>query len=144
ASSPTSARGRAAFINCTLGVWKRCRPTWSRSGAMRRGGSSCWPITRGPGGRANDRRAAALRLRRRVPARGCLRSLDPAHVWEPPRRLGYLWYIRTDRADATEVEIRFNGSGEAPARVEIKHRGWERLGTRGPGWRDTNQGGWEA
>ena len=65
-------------------------------------------------------------------------------VWEPPRRLGYLWYIRTDRADATEVEIRFNGSGEAPTRVEIEHRGWERLGTRGPGWRDTNQGGWEG
>src|SRR5438132_1124532 len=28
-------------------------------------------------------------------------------VWEPPRRLGYLWHIRADRADATEVEITF-------------------------------------
>lgn len=49
-------------------------------------------------------------------------------VWEPPRRLCYLWYIRTDRADATEVEIRFNGSGDALTRVEIEHRGWERIG----------------
>ena len=63
-------------------------------------------------------------------------------AWEPPRRLCYLWYIRADRADATEVEIRFDGSGEAPTRIEIEHRGWERLGSRGPGWRDTNRGGW--
>ena len=27
--------------------------------------------------------------------------------WEPPRRLVYLWHLRADRADATEVEIRF-------------------------------------
>jgi hypothetical protein len=65
-------------------------------------------------------------------------------VWEPPHRLCYLWYIRTDRADATEVEIRFNGSGAPPTRVEIEHRGWERLGTRGPGWRDANQAGWNG
>jgi hypothetical protein len=65
-------------------------------------------------------------------------------VWDPPRRLCYLWHIRTDRADATEVEIRFNGTGDAHTRVEIEHRGWERLGTRGPGWRDANQGGWNG
>ena len=28
-------------------------------------------------------------------------------TWDPPRRLAYLWHIRRDRADATEVEIRF-------------------------------------
>ena len=65
-------------------------------------------------------------------------------LWEPPHRLGYLWYIRKDRADATEVEIRFKGGGRAPTRVEIEHRGWERLGTAGPGWRDVNQGGWKG
>jgi hypothetical protein len=65
-------------------------------------------------------------------------------VWDPPRRLCYLWYIRTDRADATEVEIRFNGSGVEQTRVEIEHRGWERLGTRGRGWRDTNRAGWNG
>ncbi len=26
-------------------------------------------------------------------------------VWEPPQRLGYLWHLMRDRADATEVEI---------------------------------------
>jgi hypothetical protein len=63
-------------------------------------------------------------------------------VWEPPRRLGYLWHIATDRASATEVEIRFSDRGRDTTRVEIEHRGWEKLGERGPGWRDTNRGGW--
>jgi hypothetical protein len=56
----------------------------------------------------------------------------------------YLWYIRTDRADATEVEIRFNQRGSGQTRVEIEHRGWERLGSRGPGWRDANRSGWDG
>lgn len=63
-------------------------------------------------------------------------------LWEPPRRLGYLWHLRRDRADATEVEITFVDQGDATTRVEIEHRGWERLGARGPGWRDATQAGW--
>jgi uncharacterized protein YndB with AHSA1/START domain len=65
-------------------------------------------------------------------------------AWEPPRRLCYLWHIRTDRADATEVEIRFSERGETATRIDIEHRGWERLGARGPGWRDTNRSGWNG
>jgi hypothetical protein len=63
--------------------------------------------------------------------------------WEPPRRLAYLWHIMTDRADATDVEIAFIDLGDARTRVEIEHRGWERLGDRGQSWRDTNHGGWD-
>jgi uncharacterized protein YndB with AHSA1/START domain len=62
-------------------------------------------------------------------------------VWEPPARLVYLWHLRQDRADATEVEIRFTGRGGATL-VEIEHRGWERLGTGGQDLRDRNRGGW--
>jgi hypothetical protein len=62
-------------------------------------------------------------------------------VWEPPTRFGYLWHLRRDRADATEVEVRFIGRG-ATTRVEIEHRGWERLGAEGDTWRDRNRGGW--
>ena len=51
-------------------------------------------------------------------------------IWEPPTRLGYLWHLRRDRADAT--------------RVEIEHRNWERLGADGETWRDRNRGGWET
>jgi uncharacterized protein YndB with AHSA1/START domain len=64
-------------------------------------------------------------------------------AWEPPHRLGYLWYLRRDRADATEVEISFVDQGGV-TRVEIKHRGWERLGAQGPGWRQANTAGWRG
>lgn len=63
-------------------------------------------------------------------------------AWEPPARLAYLWHLRRDRADATEVEIRFVAVGDATTRVEIEHRGWERLGAEGTSWRDRNRGGW--
>ena len=63
-------------------------------------------------------------------------------TWEPPRRFGYLWHLRRDRADATEVEIRFIDRGDATTRVEIEHRGWDRLGAEGEAWRDRNRGGW--
>jgi len=64
-------------------------------------------------------------------------------AWEPPHRLAYLWHLRRDRADATEVEIRFAPDGEV-TRVEIEHRGWERLGALGQEWRDRNMGGWST
>jgi uncharacterized protein YndB with AHSA1/START domain len=65
-------------------------------------------------------------------------------VWEPPTRLAYLWHLRRDRADATEVDITFVDQGNSTTRVEIEHRGWERLGAQGKDWRDANQGGWST
>ena len=65
-------------------------------------------------------------------------------VWEPPARLCYLWHIRTDRSDATEVEIRFSPRSETATRIDIEHRGWERLGIRGASWRDANRSGWNG
>jgi activator of Hsp90 ATPase-like protein len=65
-------------------------------------------------------------------------------VWDRPRRLSYLWHIRTDRSDATEVEIRFSEQGASRTRVEIEHRGWERLGAKGAGWRTVNRSGWDG
>ncbi|HEY7524437.1 MAG TPA: SRPBCC domain-containing protein [Candidatus Limnocylindrales bacterium] len=64
-------------------------------------------------------------------------------IWEPPTRLGYLWHLKRDRSDATDVEIRFIGRGAEATRVEIEHRGWERLGD-GRTWRDRNRGGWDT
>ena len=64
-------------------------------------------------------------------------------AWDPPHRLAYSWHLRRDRADATEVEIRFSADGER-TRVEIEHRGWERLGAEGQDWRDRNLGGWST
>ncbi len=63
--------------------------------------------------------------------------------WSPPRELIYTWHIASDRADATEVDITFNADGES-TRVEIEHRGWERLGERAAGQRDRNRAGWTS
>jgi activator of Hsp90 ATPase-like protein len=65
-------------------------------------------------------------------------------LWEPPDRFGYLWHLQRDRADATDVEIRFISRDQATTTVEIEHRGWERLGADGQTWRDRNLGGWNG
>jgi uncharacterized protein YndB with AHSA1/START domain len=65
-------------------------------------------------------------------------------VWEPPARLAYRWHLGMDRADATDVEIRFVAHGEPATRVEIEHTGWERLGKASDTWRDRNRGGWQS
>jgi uncharacterized protein YndB with AHSA1/START domain len=74
---------------------------------------------------------------------GAIHDWGEITLWEPPRRLGYLWHLRRDRADATEVEITFVDTGSA-TRVEIEHRGWERLGAQGPDWREANKAGWSG
>lgn len=63
-------------------------------------------------------------------------------AWEPPHRLVYQWHLKADRADATEVEIRFTPVSERTTRVEIEHRGWERVATHATDRRDANRGGW--
>jgi uncharacterized protein YndB with AHSA1/START domain len=64
--------------------------------------------------------------------------------WEPPTRIAYLWHLRQDRADATEVEITFAADARDGTAVSIEHRGWERLGARGPERRQQNQRGWSG
>ena len=64
-------------------------------------------------------------------------------VWEPPHRLGYLWHLRRDRADATQVEITF-AERDGGTLVGIEHRGWDRLGALGPDWREANKSGWST
>lgn len=65
-------------------------------------------------------------------------------VWEPPHRFAYLWHLRRDRADATDVEITFAEAGVGTTRVDIVHSAWERLGSEGQDWRDRNSGGWKS
>ena len=65
-------------------------------------------------------------------------------IWEPPHRLGYLWHLRRDRVDATDVEIRFVSKGPSATTVEIVHGGWERLGAGAREWRDRKHGGWSS
>ncbi len=65
-------------------------------------------------------------------------------IWEPPNRLAYTWHLNADRGDATNVEIQFVSRGDALTRVEIEHRGWDRLGAFGERWRERNLGGWSG
>ncbi len=62
--------------------------------------------------------------------------------WEPPRRVVYTWHLRVDRADATEVEIRFIERSEGGTQVAIEHRGWDRLGAPAIPRRAGNLAGW--
>jgi uncharacterized protein YndB with AHSA1/START domain len=64
--------------------------------------------------------------------------------WDPPRRFAYLWHMRRDRVDATDVAISFVDGGDGQTRVRIVHTGWERLGSDGPRWRDANRAGWDG
>lgn len=63
-------------------------------------------------------------------------------AWEPPVRLAYLWHIRRDRADATDVELTFADGGDGTTRLVIVHAGWERLGAGATEWRNANRDGW--
>jgi uncharacterized protein YndB with AHSA1/START domain len=63
-------------------------------------------------------------------------------VWEPPSRLVYSWHLRRDPAEWTEVEIVFRPLRDDATRVEIEHRGWERLGVKGQEQRDMHGSGW--
>ncbi len=65
-------------------------------------------------------------------------------IWEPPTRLGYLWHLHRDRSDATQVDIRFVEEGAESTRIEIAHRGWERLGAGAQEWRERNHAGWQT
>ena len=80
------------------------------------------------GGRIYERTAEGLEL-----------DWGEVTLWDPPRRLGYLWHIGRDRVSATEVTIDFVHRGDHAARVEIEHRG---LGDHQ--MRDANRSGWSG
>jgi uncharacterized protein YndB with AHSA1/START domain len=63
-------------------------------------------------------------------------------AWEPPGRLVFSWQIAPDRvpdpnpAHGSEVEVRFRESVPGTTSVELEHRGFERHGEDGAGYRD--------
>ena len=58
--------------------------------------------------------------------------------WEPPERIVLAWKI----CSPTEVEVRFSADGSA-TRVELEHRGWERVDDERRAQREGYVGGWE-
>ena len=62
-------------------------------------------------------------------------------VWEPPSRLVMSWHPGSPADTAQEVEVRFTPQG-AGTRVDLEHRGWEKLGERAAEARSNYDGGW--
>ena len=63
-------------------------------------------------------------------------------AWEPPARLLLAWSPNPDRPAPTEVEVRFVAVEPDHTRVELEHRGWERLGDLAAQARSSYEGGW--
>jgi uncharacterized protein YndB with AHSA1/START domain len=61
-------------------------------------------------------------------------------TWEPPHRLVIAWQVNPERL-GTEVEVRFTPDGDG-TRVELEHRGWERLAD-GAEMRGNYDTGWD-
>jgi uncharacterized protein YndB with AHSA1/START domain len=64
-------------------------------------------------------------------------------AWEPPARAVIAWHVNPEAAAATEIEVRFAPEGGG-TRVDLEHRGWERLGDQAQAARDGYDGGWET
>lgn len=64
-------------------------------------------------------------------------------VWEPPHRLVFSWHPGRSEDTSQEVELRFTSEG-AGARIELEHRGWERLGERAAEVRPQYDEGWNG
>ena len=62
--------------------------------------------------------------------------------WEPPGRLVLARNIREAEASPTEVEVRFLPEGDG-TRVELEHRGWERLAEDAEEKRSSYDSGWD-
>jgi uncharacterized protein YndB with AHSA1/START domain len=62
--------------------------------------------------------------------------------WDPPSRLVLAWNILSAEAEPTEVEVRFLPA-DGGTRVELEHRGWERLAEGGAEKRASYDTGWD-
>jgi uncharacterized protein YndB with AHSA1/START domain len=49
-------------------------------------------------------------------------------AWEPPTRFAMSWKPTLDEGPSTEVEVAFTAAGPGATRIDLEHRGWERLG----------------
>jgi uncharacterized protein YndB with AHSA1/START domain len=63
-------------------------------------------------------------------------------AWDPPYRVVLAWNILEREAAPTEVEVRFAPDG-AGTRVELEHRGWERIAEEAAAKRESYDTGWD-
>jgi len=64
-------------------------------------------------------------------------------AWSPPVGLTIAWKVEPTAEASTEVEVRFTPEGDG-TRVDLEHRGWERLGAVGAETRESygSENGW--
>jgi uncharacterized protein YndB with AHSA1/START domain len=85
-------------------------------------------------GQQLPQKATALRVEARRGGRieevlddGTARDWGGIAAWEPPHRVVYDWKPNDRPTPPTEIEVRFTAQGDG-TRVDLEHRGWERLG----------------
>jgi uncharacterized protein YndB with AHSA1/START domain len=61
-------------------------------------------------------------------------------VWEPPSRIVISWELKPERPP-TEIEVRFTPHGDG-TRVDLEHRGFERLGDQAEEVAASYRDGW--
>ena len=64
-------------------------------------------------------------------------------AWEPPHRVVLEWKVNPNAIAPTDVEVRFT-EVEGGTRVELEHRGWERLGADAREGYESYDGGWDV
>ena len=106
-----------------------------------------WPL---PTHSLAGERAATVVLERREGGRlyeraddGTVAYWGEVVVFEPPRRLVIAWQPNPDAPATTEIEVTFSEE-EGETRVDLEHRGWERLGDRAELARTEYDTGWDG
>jgi uncharacterized protein YndB with AHSA1/START domain len=109
-----------------------------------------WPLPTHSLGEAN---AASVRFEAGLDGRLVERLSDGTEEvwgyvldWDPPHRVRFSWHPGKDRSrtrvdEATEVEVTF-APDAGGTRVELVHRGWERIGELAPAARESYSSGW--
>ena len=64
-------------------------------------------------------------------------------TWEPPRRFVLAWQPNPEAPAATELEVTFAPEADR-TRVDLEHRGWERLGDAAELKRTEYEAGWDG
>ncbi|WP_437588706.1 SRPBCC family protein [Sorangium sp. So ce1000] len=109
--------------------------------------SEWWPLAKRSAGSS---RAVSCAIEGHAGGRVFERGLDGSEtlwgkvlVWEPPQRLVITWHPGQRSDEAQEVEVLFLALG-GHTRVELEHRGWERVREGAAALRDRFDGGWPS
>ena len=93
-----------------------------------------WPLESHSVAAGSGRRATSAVIEPRVGGRmyevqedGTEAHWGAVEAWDPPHRLVISWKVNPEAPAPTEIEVRFLAVGDG-TRVQVEHRGWERLG----------------